>query len=202
MDTKPTFLALGDSYTVGEGVDPSDRWPDQLCHQLDFASPDFIAQTGWTTQELLEAIDQARVAHFYDWVSLLIGVNDQYRGMSLKQYSMEFEVAVYKALALSHNQPKKVIVLSVPDYGVTPFAKDKNPPKIFDEINALNAVNKSIARREKAHYVNVTGISRRAAADLTLLASDGLHPSRKMYQMWVDRILQIVHPGFKADSFF
>lgn len=189
---KPTFIALGDSYTIGEGVEPADRWPVQLCQQLNFASPDFIAQTGWTTQELLEAIDRARVSHFYDWVSMLIGVNDQYRGMSLKQYSIEFEIAVYKALALSHHQPQQVIILSLPDYGVTPFAQEKNPPQIFDEINAFNAVNASIARREKIHYINITDISRLAGEDPTLLTSDGLHPSRKMYQMWVDRIIETI----------
>lgn len=192
MDHKPSFLALGDSYTIGEGVEPSKRWPCLLCNKLNFAPPDFLAQTGWTTQELLEAIEQARVSYFYDWVSLLVGVNDQYRGLSLKQYSIEFEVAIYKALALSHNQPKRVIVLSIPDYGVTPFAKEKNPPRIFDEINAFNAVNESITRREKAHYINITDISRLAADDLTLLTTDKLHPSCKMYQMWVERVLYTV----------
>lgn len=192
MNGKPTFLALGDSYTVGEGVEPSHRWPCLLCDKLNFASPDFIAQTGWTTQELLEAIEQARVSHFYDWVSVLIGVNDQYRGISLQQYSMEFEVLIYNALALSHHQPRRVIVLSIPDYGVTPFAKEKNPPKIFDEINAFNAVNEDIARREKVHYIHITDISRLAADNPTLLTTDKLHPSLKMYQMWVDRIMGTV----------
>lgn len=192
MNGKPTFLALGDSYTIGEGVEPAQSWPCLLCDMLNFASPDFIAQTGWTTQELLEAIEQARVSHFYDWVSLLIGVNDQYRGLSLQQYSIEFEIAIYKALALSHNQPKRVIVLSIPDYSVTPFAREKNPPRIYDEINAFNAVNESIARREKAHYIDVTDISRLAADDPTLLTIDKLHPSPKMYQMWVDRIVDTV----------
>jgi lysophospholipase L1-like esterase len=192
MNQKPTFMALGDSYTIGEGVLPAERWPDQLCRKMQFAAPDYIAQTGWTSQELLEAIDQARVAHFYDWVSLLIGVNNQYRGMSLSQYSMEFEIALYKALALSHSQPKKVIVLSVPDYSVTPAAQHRNPAQIFDEINAFNAVNESLARREGTHYVQVTDISRLAADEPDLLAADGLHPSSKMYERWVARIIEAI----------
>lgn len=192
MHSRPTFLALGDSYTIGEGVEEMERWPARLCQKMNFASPDYIAQTGWTTQDLLEAIDQARVSHFYDWVSLLVGVNNQYRGMSLRQYSMEFEILIFKALALSHNRPKRVLVFSIPDYGVTPFAAEKNPPKIYDEINAYNAVNESIARREKMHYIRITDISRQAAHDPSLLAGDMLHPSAKMYSLWVDRVLPVI----------
>lgn len=192
MITKPSFLSLGDSYTIGESVDADRCWPVTLCNKLNFSSPDIMARTGWTTQELLEAIENARILHFYDYVTLLIGVNDQYRGVSLKQYSIEFEIALFKAVALSQHQPKRVIVLSIPDYSVTPFAQTKNPPKIHDEVNAFNAVNEAISKREKVHYVNITDISRKAATDQSLLAEDGLHPSARMYNLWVNRIIKQV----------
>lgn len=194
MNTKPTFLALGDSYTIGEGVEEAERWPAQLCQKMDFASPDYIAKTGWTSWELHEAIHQARISHFYDWVSLLVGVNNQYRGLSLEEYSVEFTRLVFQALALSHNRPDRVLVLSIPDYGVTPFAREMTPPKIHDEINAYNAVNEGIAQREKVHYIPITDISRQAAYDQSLLAADHLHPSGKMYGLWVDRIIQKIQP--------
>ncbi len=188
MDPLPTLLALGDSYTIGEGVAEHERWPALLARRMKWTSPDYLAQTGWTAQELMEAIEKARMSHFYDWVSLLIGVNNQYRGMSLLQYSIEFEMLLYQALALNRNQPKKILVLSIPDYSVTPFARKKNPPRIFDEINAYNAVNETIARREGVHYVNITDISRQASHNSLLLTQDELHPSVHMYRLWVDRV--------------
>ncbi len=192
MHPKPTFIALGDSYTIGEGVLPAQRWPTQLCHRLDFATPDYIAQTGWTTQELLEAIQERHVSHFYDWVSLIIGVNNQYGGQDLEQFSVALKMLLYQALAMSHSRPERVLVLSVPDYSVTPFAADKNPPKIHDEIRAINAVAKDLARREGMHFVDITEVSRRAEQEPGLLAEDQLHPSGRMYRLWVDQILQQV----------
>lgn len=181
------LLSLGDSYTIGEGVAEEDRWPVVLCRTLNFPAPRIIAQTGWSTQELLEALDKAYFMHFFDYVTLLVGVNDQYRDLGLEQYRISFEMVLYKAMALCHHQPRQVIVLSIPDYSVTPFAQDKNPPKIHDEINAFNAVNEDVARRAKAHYVNITDLSRQT--DPAWLSEDGLHPAARMYQTWVERII-------------
>lgn len=193
MNSKSTLLALGNSYTIGEGVAEHERWPAILARRMQWGSPDYIAKTGWTAQELLEAIEKARMSHFYDWVSLQIGVNNQYRGLSLQQYHIEFEMLLYQALALNRKITKQIIVLSVPDYSVTPFAKEKNPPQIYDEINAYNAVNENIARREGVHYVNITDISRLAANNSKLLTHDNLHPSVHMYRLWVDRVQKTLH---------
>ncbi len=192
MEHGPSLLSLGDSYTIGESVAKHQCWPVKLCDRLGFSIPNLIARTGWTTQELLEAIEEARIMHFHDYVTLLIGVNDQYQGMSLEQYSMEFEIVLFKAVALAQHKPRHVIVLSIPDYGITPFAQQKNPARIHDEINAFNAVNEDISKREKVHYVNITDISRRAGKDSSMLATDELHPSAKMYDLWVERIINQV----------
>lgn len=191
------FLALGDSYTIGESVSESARWPVQLVDSLNeegygFAQPQIIAQTGWTTDELAKAIDEADPEGPFDLVSLLIGVNNQYRGRPLKEYEAQFESLLKQAIGFAGNNPDKVFVVSIPDYGVTPFAAERNPEKIAEEIDAFNAAAEAIAKSYKVSFVNITPGSRRAGEDPDLVADDQLHPSGKMYTEWVAQILPVV----------
>jgi lysophospholipase L1-like esterase len=184
------MLSLGDSYTIGEGVEPGHRWPVQLAARLrtrgfDVADPLIIARTGWTTGELRAALDESSPARAYDLVTLQIGVNDQYRGERVASYRQSFASLLKRGIGLASGQARAVLVLSVPDWGVTPFAKDRDAGVVAAEIDAFNSINREITERCGARYVDVTGISRAAARDPTLLARDGLHPSREMYALWV-----------------
>jgi lysophospholipase L1-like esterase len=185
------LLALGDSYTIGESVDAASRWPVQLAALLEARGRAvdlrIIARTGWTTGELWQAIRQDPPAGTYDLVTLLIGVNDEYRGGSPEQYRQDFRFLLGKAIGYAGGQPDHVVVVSIPDWGVTPYAQnDPRPPaQIAGEIDAFNAVNRDEAARAGARYVDVTPFSRTAPADPALLAGDGLHPSAKMYAGWV-----------------
>lgn len=191
--TKPIrFLALGDSYTIGESVSADERWPVQLSEKIKVAAPgkdvqlDMIARTGWTTNELWNAIRQSQPQGPYDLVSLLVGVNDEYRGGSAQQYREDFRFLLGKAIGYAGGDPHKVLVLSIPDWGVTPFAQNDPRPamQISAEIDAFNAVNKEEAESAGVHYVDVTPISRHAPTARDLIAFDGLHPSGKMYAVW------------------
>lgn len=191
------FLALGDSYTIGEGVTASGRWPRLLVERLRdegliVASPEIVAQTGWTTGDLSKGMDQAGLAKDYDLVGLLIGVNNQFRGESLTKYRTEFRSLVQRAIQLAGDNPSRVIVLSIPDWGVTPFAARRDRMKIAAEIDRFNAVNCKESSQAGVGYVDVTTISREAARDKTLLAGDGLHPSAKMYDRWARLLLPLV----------
>ena len=187
----PTWLALGDSYTIGEGVAPDERWPTQLAHRHDFALPDYLAKTGWTTVDLLEAIEHAdehaELSEKYDWVSVLIGVNDQYDGLSIEQFRRGFnqilDFAVGKAAT-----PRRVIVLTIPDYSVTPFVKDSKPEVIAQAVAQFNAVISDTVRTKSVRYCDITALSQRAAHDAALLVADGLHPSGEMYQTWAEKV--------------
>jgi lysophospholipase L1-like esterase len=183
------FLALGDSYTIGESVHPVERWPAQLAALLraqgfDVDEPFIIAVTGWTTDELAAGIDQVKPQGIYNLVSLLIGVNNQYRGRGLDEYRQQFVTLLQRAAAFAGGKPGRLLVLSIPDWGVTPFAAGRDRAAVAAEIDAFNAVNREEAARLGAHYVDVTPFSRTAAADPTLIAADGLHPSGKMYAGW------------------
>jgi len=185
------ILALGDSYTIGEGVKQSERWPMQLASQLRKESlkvdtPLIIAVTGWTSANLMSAIEKSRLEEQYDLVTLLIGVNDQFQGYSEETYASGFKKLLVKAIELAGGRPNRVIAISIPDYSVTPFGKRFGPARIRAEVDKFNEINKGIATENRVHYVNVTEISRRAVEDPTLLASDGLHPSAKMYAEWVE----------------
>ncbi len=185
------ILALGDSYTIGEGVKQSESWPMQLVSQLrkdnlKVDTPQIIAVTGWTTTNLMSAIEKSRLEEQYDLVTLLIGVNDQFQGFSEESYTTNFEKLLLKAVGLAGGRHDRVIVISIPDYSVTPFGKRFDPARIRAEIERFNEINNKIAVEKGVRYVNVTEISRRAAEDPTLLASDGLHPSAKMYAEWVE----------------
>lgn len=190
------FLALGDSYTIGESVLQTERWPVQLIHALraqnvECFDPKLIATTGWRTDQLKSAIKAANLTSDYTLVSLLIGVNNQYQGKSAESYTPEFEELLKMAIALAGNDKSRVFVVSIPDYGYTPFGKS-NQPAISKEIDAFNEVNRSISNGYGIQYFNITGISRKGLEDPDLVASDGLHPSGKMYSQWVDLIMKNV----------
>lgn len=194
QDSALSYLALGDSYTIGESVKVSDRWPVQLAQAfrnrgIDIKEPQIIAKTGWTTDELKQAISDADLNPPYDLVSLLIGVNDQYRGYDIQNYPDKFLYLLKKSISLAGNNPGHVLVLSIPDYGVTPYASEKNPTKISAEIDRYNAINKSISDSLGVHYVDITPISKKAKNDAALLAEDRLHPSGKMYGLWVEKAM-------------
>jgi lysophospholipase L1-like esterase len=193
------FLALGDSYTIGESVSEKDRWPVQLVNKLNasgfaFEEPAIIATTGWRTDDLREAIVAANPEKNYDLVSLLIGVNNQYQGKSAEVYKREFEELLAMAIALAGGSPDKVFVVSIPDYGFTPFGKGKQLT-ISKELDEFNAINKSIASKYGIQYFNITDISRRGLAEPHLVAADGLHPSGKMYSEWVGLIMKKLKIG-------
>lgn len=192
------YLALGDSYTIGESVPIDQRFPVQLSRikykNLDSISVKIIAKTGWTTRNLLDAIsaEKSSLDAQYDLVTLLIGVNNQFQGKPIQQYKDELTTLFEEAIKLVGGSPKKLIVISIPDYGVTPFAASRNPVKIGQEINLYNSINKEYADRFGAQYVNITDISKQAASNPLLLANDQLHPSGEMYRLWTERIAKKV----------
>ncbi len=184
------YLALGDSYTIGQSVDITLRYPVQIADSLErrgyyMAAPEIIAVTGWTTSDLKAGIKAANPQGPYDLVSLLIGVNNQYRGMDINIYRKEFSELIDQSIYLAGNDTSRVIVLSIPDWGVTPFASGMDRDKIAREIDQYNAINKEITLSKGIVWIDVTGISRLAEKDATLIAGDGLHPSGKMYTEWV-----------------
>lgn len=185
---KIRYLALGDSYTIGESVDEAERWPNQLADFLKAGGMPtevtIIARTGWTTNELWDGIQAHKIAPPYDLVSLLIGVNNQYRGYAIDEYREQFVFLLNKSIEYAGGDPKRVIVLSIPDWGVTPFARGQGGERIARDIDAFNAVNREESEKAGAQYVNITPISREAEHDTTLIAPDGLHPSGKMYMEW------------------
>lgn len=183
------FLALGDSYTIGEAVAPGDRWPALLARRLQLDEPEIVARTGWTTDELSEAIDAARPQGPFDLVSLLIGVNDQYRGRDAELYRAGFSSLLDRAIAFAGMDPRRVVVVSIPDWGVTPFAADRDRAEIAAQIDAYNRVNREEADRAGAHYADIAAISREAASQPDLTAADGLHPSADLYGRWIEIIL-------------
>ena len=183
-------LALGDSYTIGESVAETDRYPVQLAHALKIGEPQIIAKTGWTTDELNAAIDKADPHGPFDLVTLLIGVNNQYRGRSADEYRQQFTGLLQRAIGFAGGKAKNVVVISIPDWGVTPFAKDRDRAKIAREIDQFNAINREETLKAGARYVDITPESRKAANDPSLVAGDGLHPSGKMYSEWTQLIRQ------------
>jgi lysophospholipase L1-like esterase len=187
------YLALGDSYTIGESVLESERWPNQLAQELEGTSlgvdtVTIIAKTGWTTAELIEGIKISKNTNQYDLVSLLIGVNNQYRGQSIERFEKELVALIQTAIEYSKTGSKAVFLVSIPDWGVTPFAKDRNRTQIAKEIDAFNAVISKQAKNFKLPFIDITPISKGASSDLSLLAEDQLHPSGKMYNLWVQKI--------------
>jgi lysophospholipase L1-like esterase len=194
----PAFrhLALGDSYTIGESVSEAERWPIQLAELLraDGVTVEvtIIARTGWTVDELWQAIQANPPEGTYDLVTLLIGVNDQYRGYPVDGYCEDFRFMLGKAIEYAGGNPDHVVVLSIPDWGFTPFAATKDTEPISQQIDEFNAVNLEETRSAGAHYVDVTLISRMGMDDFDLIAGDRLHPSGKMYAMWAAKTLPVV----------
>lgn len=191
------YLALGDSYTIGEAVPAAGSWPAQLVglareRGMEIAEPEIVATTGWTTDELEAGIDAASPAGAFDVVTLLIGVNDQYRGRDAASYRAGFERLLRRAVEFAGGRPGRVIVASIPDWGVTPFAADRDAARIAAEIDAFNAVNRAAAVGAGARYVDVTPVSRRRGADPGMLAPDGLHPSAAMYAEWAALTLPVL----------
>lgn len=197
-----TFLALGDSYTIGEQVAESGRFPVQaaaLLRQQGFtvADPQIIATTGWTTDELEAGIAAAHINKSYDIVTLLIGVNNQYRGRSVTEYTTEFTALLQKAIAFAGNRPAHVVVLSIPDWGVTPYAAGRDREQIAREIDQYNAANRAIAQEYKVPYLDITPFTREATQDPELVAPDGLHPSAKDYSRWAAALVPLLLPALQ-----
>lgn len=195
------YLALGDSYTIGESVPTEARWPAQLVQQLRRSGvviddPRIVAVTGWTTDELSAAMDQAKLAPPYDLVTLLIGVNDEYRGRPADGYRPAFAALLQHAITLAGNHPQRVIVVSIPDWGTTPFARNdaRGTARIADELDVYNAIARDETTRAGAHWVDITTISRQHA---NLVAHDGLHPSADQYSLWVDAILPMARQALR-----
>ncbi|ALO14615.1 GDSL-like Lipase/Acylhydrolase [Salinivirga cyanobacteriivorans] len=185
------YLALGDSYTIGERVSEQKRFPVQLVdtlrvYWLDVNDPEIIATTGWTTDELAAGIEEANITGPYDLVTLLIGVNNQYRGRSVENFREEYVELLEQAIAFAGGHPEKVVVISIPDWGVTPFAEGRDREQIAQEIDAYNAAKMEETMEKGVSFINVTPISRQAAEQPELIAEDGLHPSGAMYKLWVD----------------
>lgn len=191
-----TFLSLGDSYTIGESVDTSARWSVQLAGLLrkdgtDVADPDIIARTGWTTAELQDAIRNSGNHKTYGLVSLLIGVNNQYRGQSQDRYRTEFGQLLQTATTFAGGKSGRVVVLSIPDWGVSPYAQGRDQAKIAVEIDAFNAIARNECQKAGIAYVDITPLSRKAANDASQFASDGLHYSGKQMQQWAELALPV-----------
>ena len=198
--TKPlSYLALGDSYTIGESVPESGRWPVQLATGLRakgiaVADPRIVARTGWSTDELWSAMDGADLAPSYDLVSLLIGVNNQYRGWALDQYRGEFARLLKRSIDLAGGRPDRVFVLSIPDWGVTPFGQSsgRDRERIARELDAFNAEAAAQCKAAGVAFVDITAISREADPVGTSVAADGLHPSAQQYARWAHAALPVV----------
>jgi len=189
-----TYLALGDSYTIGEGVLAHERWPVQLADALnekgyEVSPPTIIARTGWTTSDLTTAIEAAQINETYDLVSLLIGVNNQYRGLSIAQFRTELVELIDISIAFAGGDVQKFFMLSIPDWGVTPFAEGRDRDKISDEIDRFNEVIQQETSKRNILLIDITEISRQPDPNAALLSSDKLHPAGKMYRLWVDKAL-------------
>lgn len=188
-----SYLALGDSYTIGEGVPVYENFPYQTVQLLRKAgynlyAAEIVAKTGWTTDELQTGIATSRLLVNYDLVSLLIGVNNQYRGRSIPEYAQQFEALLQQAIGFAGKQADHVFVLSIPDWGVTPFANGRDGITIAQEIDAFNAVNKMLAEKYAVNYIDITPGTRLAAHDTSLLAADQLHYSQKEHALWAMKL--------------
>jgi lysophospholipase L1-like esterase len=196
------FLALGDSYTIGESVPAEESWPLQLYYRLKkrgfpIENPVIVARTGWTTAELREGINQAEIQGIYQLVSLQIGVNNQYRGEPEEKYRREFQDLMSLSIEFAGGDPGRVVVLSIPDWSLTPFAEGRDRRKISEEIDAFNAVNRAEAGKAGVIYIDITPLSRQVIVDPVLVAPDGLHASAKMYKGWVEQVLEAIGGVFE-----
>lgn len=191
-----SYLALGDSYTIGESVPENQRWPAQLTKLLSeknihISLPRIIAKTGWTAHELKTEINNSKLDYPYDWVSLLIGVNNQYQGKSLKEFKEHFEILLSDAITFTGNNKEKVFVVSIPDWGVMPFGKNLDKEKIAKEIDDFNQVIYEVCVFKGVHFIDITPISRSAKNRKDFIAKDSLHPSGIQYTAWVQKIIPL-----------
>lgn len=194
MEEVLSYLALGDSYTIGEAVDSTERWPVQMAVRLResgirVADPEIVARTGWTTDELEAGIRAADPSGPFGLVSVLIGVNNQYRGRDPGEYRVQLRGLLERAVSFAGDRPERVLVLSIPDWSVMPFAEGRDVEAIAREIDDFNRIKAEESAALGIRFVNVTDISRAAAGDSSLVAEDGLHPSGTQYSRWVDRAL-------------
>ena len=194
MSLKESYLALGDSYTVGESISKKHAWPKQLVDSLKkrnifLSEPRIIAKTGWTTDELKKAINDSSLDYPYDWVSLLIGVNNQYRGRDLDEFKLQFESLLFEAIAFSGNRKERVFVISIPDWGSMPFAKDRDPNKIAIEIDNFNQIIYEVCAFENIKFIDITPITRNIYSNPNWIAKDSLHPSKEQYSKWVEKMI-------------
>jgi len=192
-----SYFALGDSYTIGESLPLEDNFPHQTVALLrkkgiPMVDPEIVAKTGWTTDELMDAITKRSLKSSYDYVSLLIGVNNQYRGRDIAAYQKEFEQLLLQAIQFAGGKPEHVFVLSIPDWGATPFAEGRDRAKVASEIDQFNFANLKIAQQYKIHYIEITSGTREAKQDLTLVAEDKLHPSKKEYGRWAEKLSRAI----------
>ena len=199
------ILALGDSYTIGEGVAEYERWPNQLAASLRGGGRavddvEIVARTGWTTDELATAMNSHLFHPPYDLVTLLIGVNNQYRGRDLENYRSEFRALLQRAIVLAGNRPQRVIVVSIPDWGVTRFAagSGRDVRQVAREIDAFNTANAAIATALQVRQADVTPASRKNGDRPDMLVADGLHPSAAMYRRWLDAILPVAQVALSS----
>jgi len=197
-----SYLALGDSYTIGEGVSLNRSFPYQVVQllrqkELNFNAPEIIAKTGWTTSELQEAIEGSTLLSKYDFVTLLIGVNNQYRGRDAIEYKQQFEELLKKAIEIANGKKEHVIVVSIPDYSVTPYADSLDKEKISKEIEVFNGINKALSIQYKVRHVDITTGYKEGNEKTSLHAMDDLHPSDKEYEKWADKIVEIISSELK-----
>jgi len=203
-EKKYTYLALGDSYTSGESVSIMENFPYQTVQLLrksgyDFLAPEIVAKTGWTAMDLSDAIQNTKLLSVYDFITLLIGVNNQFRDLDINEYKKDFESILKSAISLAGDKTGHVVVLSIPDWGATPFAEyrqsngmEKDRRKISAEIDAYNMINQLLSRQYKVHYIDITPGTREAARDETLLTNDKLHPSGKEYARWATPVFALI----------
>jgi len=197
-DSSKTFLALGDSYTIGQSVQPSERFPTQTVALLrtggiNISDPQYIATTGWITNDLDAAISNQHPMGPYNIVTLLIGVNDQYQTHDTTGYRQRFRNLLLKSIELAGSKRNHVFVLSIPDYSVTPFAAYYDTASIRKQIDQFNDINRQVTAEETCNYLDITPSTREARSDATLIAQDGLHPSGKEYRKWAARLAPLMN---------
>jgi lysophospholipase L1-like esterase len=197
-----TYLALGDSYTVGELIPIHESFPYQAVQLLrkdclHFHAPEIIAKTGWTTFELAEHLLHTKLNEHYDFVTLLIGVNNQYRGLLVEDFKTDFEFLLKKALHFAGNKTERVIVVSIPDWGVTPFAAERDIAEIAKGIDEYNTAKKILAQKYKVEFIDITESQRADAKDKSFIASDKLHPSGKEYAKWAALVAEKIKEQIK-----
>ena len=202
MEKLYTYLALGDSYTIGEGVNITESFPYQVVEALrkkgfNFSAPEIIAKTGWTTDELSAAIDAHQFLSKYDFVSILIGVNNQYRGRTVEEYKLELEGLIKKALLFADGKKEHVIVISIPDYSISPFAQSIDPENISRSIDLFNSVNNALSIQYKVQHIDISTDLKDVKDNASLFVEDGLHPTANEYGKWANETVKIISDQLK-----